>query len=83
MEEHYKPQAASEFKCSSEPRFKTNEKLWMKDTDGFHTILVWVVEREYNENRGGWDYEVRQKDVAQKDWLGDSYWRAEKDLIRA
>jgi hypothetical protein len=55
----------------------------MKDRHDFHTILVWVVEREYDENRGGWDYEVRQKDVAQEVWLDESYWIAEKQLKRA
>lgn len=55
----------------------------MKDSNGFHTILVWVVGCGYNENRGGWDYNVMQKDVAQEEWLGDSYWKPEKELKNA
>jgi len=55
----------------------------MKDNNGFHTILVWVVECQYDENRGGWDYKVRQKDVSQEQWLDEEFWRAEKELRRA
>jgi hypothetical protein len=54
----------------------------MKDSEGYFTTLVWVVGREYNELRGGWDYKLRQKDAAEA-WLDGHYWRAETELKRA
>lgn len=66
----------------STARWKVNEKLWMKDSEGYFTTLVWVVGREYNELRGGWDYKLRQKDAAEA-WLDGHYWRAETELKRA
>jgi hypothetical protein len=33
----------------------------MKDSEGRFTTLVWVVGKEYNEDRGGWDYKLRQR----------------------
>jgi hypothetical protein len=54
----------------------------MKDRDGYYTVLVWVVERQYNENRGGWDYKVRQRDAAQN-WLDEYHWKQEKELKKA
>ena len=55
----------------------------MKNREGFWCVLVWVIERYYNKDRGGWDYKVRQKDNEWLEWVGEEYWRAEKDLKRA
>ena len=52
----------------------------MKDTDGYFTVLAWVVEKRYNEGRDGWDYWVMRKDVSQTNWLEGGYWRAETEL---
>ncbi len=55
----------------------------MKDKDGYYTVLVWVVERIYDEDRAFWDYGVQQKDNTQEKWIGEEYWRREKQLKRA
>lgn len=57
--------------------------MWMKDSEGFYTILVWIVEREYDVDCDGWDYKVRQRNVEQTDWIGGVYVRAEKELKKA
>jgi hypothetical protein len=54
----------------------------MKNSEGHFTTLVWVVGREYNEDRGGWDYKLRQKDAAEA-WLDGEYVRPETELKRA
>lgn len=55
----------------------------MKDSDGYYTVLVWVIERQENNITGGWDYKVRQMDNQRREWIGDEYWRAETQLKRA
>jgi len=55
----------------------------MKDSEGYNSILVWVIERQYNNNREGWDYKVRQKDNAHQEWIGEEYWIAERNLKKA
>jgi hypothetical protein len=59
--------------------------MFMKDSDGYYNVLVWVIDRQYNntDNREGWDYKVRQKDNAHKEWVGEEYWRAERQLKKA
>jgi hypothetical protein len=67
-----------------EARWKIDDKLWMKNSDGHWAILVWVVGREYNVDRRGWDYKLRQKDVdAAEAWLDGQYVRSETELKRA
>lgn len=63
--------------------FEINDKVWMKDTDGYFTVLAWVIEKTYNEGRDGWDYWVMRKDVSQTNWLEGGYWRAEMELRKA
>jgi len=55
----------------------------MKDSEGWHTIITWVVEAVYNEERDGWDYRVKRMDSTQTTWLEGDYWRAETELRRA
>jgi len=63
--------------------FEINDKVWMKDTNGYFTVLAWVVEKTYNEGRDGWDYWVMRKDASQTNWLEGGYWRAETELKKA
>jgi hypothetical protein len=71
-----------EFHLQSEARWKIDDKLWMKNSEGHWAILVWVVGKEYNEDRCGWDYKLRRKDAAEA-WLDGQYVRPETELRRA
>jgi hypothetical protein len=55
----------------------------MKDINGYFTVLAWVVEKEYNTTRDGWDYKVRRRDRSQTQWLEGEWWRAETELRQA
>ena len=63
--------------------FDLNDKVWMKDSDGFYTVLAWVVEKAYNKERDGWDYRVMRRDISQTKWLEGEWWRAETELKQA
>jgi hypothetical protein len=54
----------------------------MKDSEGRFTTLVWVVGQDYNVDRGGWDYKLKQKDAAEA-WLDEDHLRPETELKRA
>jgi hypothetical protein len=63
--------------------FEIDDKVWMKDSNGFFTVLAWVVQKKYNEGRDGWDYWVVERDITQTYWLEGGYWRAETELRKA
>ncbi|KAL8862604.1 MAG: hypothetical protein Q9178_001102 [Gyalolechia marmorata] len=62
-------------------QFSVDEKVWMKNPDsGVFEWLMYVVEKQYDNNKPGWEYKVK---TPKNELYKQGAWVSEKELVDA